>query len=394
MDKTNYCLQFPFRYSFNIVASFLCLYIIIFFPCAISGTAAEAECTCNGNVEGQLHYSSKVTVDSLKYRLVAIASILVAGAAGVSIPLLARKYERLGPENDIFFMIKAFAAGVILSTGFVHILPDAFQTLTSPLLKDTNPWAKFPFSGLIALTASIATLMVDTLAMSFFRKKMHFDKTTKLPQVMMVSADEEEAKDDAAAAGHMHIHTHAHGHGHGAAAYLDPPQSNNELVHLSDRIRQRVLSQVLELGIVVHSVIIGLCLGTSQTPETIRPLLVALSFHQFFEGMGLGGCIAQAKFKSVSTAVMAVFFSLTTPVGIATGIGISSVYNPHSSTALITQGVLNSASAGILIYMALVDLLAADFMKPKIQNNVRLQLGGHVSLVLGAGSMSVLAMWA
>nr|GMD42071.1 zinc transporter 5-like [Ipomoea batatas] len=337
MDKTNYCLQFPFRYSFfNIVASFLCLYIIIFFPCAISGTAAEAECTCNGNVEGQLHYSSKVTVDSLKYRLVAIASILVAGAAGVSIPLLARKYERLGPENDIFFMIKAFAAGVILSTGFVHILPDAFQTLTSPLLKDTNPWAKFPFSGLIALTASIATLMVDTLAMSFFRKKMHFDKTTKLPQVMMV----------------------------------------------------------LELGIVVHSVIIGLCLGTSQTPETIRPLLVALSFHQFFEGMGLGGCIAQAKFKSVSTAVMAVFFSLTTPVGIATGIGISSVYNPHSSTALITQGVLNSASAGILIYMALVDLLAADFMKPKIQNNVRLQLGGHVSLVLGAGSMSVLAMWA
>ncbi|XP_019183247.1 PREDICTED: zinc transporter 5-like [Ipomoea nil] len=388
MDKTNYCLQFPFRYSlFNIVASFYI--IIIFFPCAISGTAAaESECTCNGNVEGQLHYSSKetlVTVDSLKYRLVAIASILVAGAAGVSIPLLARKYEFLGPEKDIFFMIKAFAAGVILSTGFVHILPDAFQTLTSPLLKDTNPWAKFPFSGLIALTASIATLMVDTLAMSFFRKKMmHFDKT-KLPQV---SADEEEAK-DAAAADHMHRHGAA-----AAAVYLDPPPSNNELVHLSDRIRQRVVSQVLELGIVVHSVIIGLCLGTSQTRETIRPLLVALSFHQFFEGMGLGGCIAQAKFKSVSTAVMAVFFSLTTPVGIATGIGISSVYNPHSSTALITQGVLNSASAGILIYMALVDLLAADFMKPKIQNNVRLQLGGHVSLVLGAGSMSVLAMWA
>lgn len=91
---------------------------------------------------------------------------------------------------------------------------------------------------------------------------------------------------------------------------------------------------------------------------------------------------------------MALFFSLTTPVGIAIGIGISSVYNPHSSTALITQGVLNSASAGILIYMALVDLLAADFMKPKIQNNLRLQLGAHVSLVLGAGSMSVLAMWA
>lgn len=51
--------------------------------------------------------------------------------------------------------------------------------------------------------------------------------------------------------------------------------------------------QVLELGIVVHSVIIGISLGASQSPATIKPLLVALSFHQFFEGMGLGGCISQ-----------------------------------------------------------------------------------------------------
>lgn len=51
--------------------------------------------------------------------------------------------------------------------------------------------------------------------------------------------------------------------------------------------------QVLELGIVVHSVIIGISLGASENPKTIRPLVAALTFHQFFEGMGLGGCIVQ-----------------------------------------------------------------------------------------------------
>lgn len=51
--------------------------------------------------------------------------------------------------------------------------------------------------------------------------------------------------------------------------------------------------QVLELGILVHSVIIGVSLGASQRSSTIRPLLSALSFHQFFEGIGLGGCIVQ-----------------------------------------------------------------------------------------------------
>lgn len=102
----------------------------------------------------------------------------------------------------------------------------------------------------------------------------------------------------------------------------------------------------------------------------------------------------QAKFKSLSTVIMALFFSLTTPLGIVIGIGISRVYNENSSTALIVEGVFNSASAGILIYMALVDLLAADFMNPRMQSNLRLQLGANISLLLGAGCMSVLAKWA
>lgn len=91
---------------------------------------------------------------------------------------------------------------------------------------------------------------------------------------------------------------------------------------------------------------------------------------------------------------MAIFFSLTTPIGITVGIGISSTYRKDSTTSLIVEGILNSGSAGILIYMALVDLLAADFMNPRMQSNLRLQLGANVSLLLGSGCMSLLAIWA
>lgn len=51
--------------------------------------------------------------------------------------------------------------------------------------------------------------------------------------------------------------------------------------------------KVLELGIIVHSVIIGMTVGASGSASTIRPLVAALTFHQFFEGLGLGGCIVQ-----------------------------------------------------------------------------------------------------
>lgn len=53
------------------------------------------------------------------------------------------------------------------------------------------------------------------------------------------------------------------------------------------------------MGIVVHSVIIGVSLGASESVETVKPLLAALSFHQFFEGMGLGGCISQVTNSSL-----------------------------------------------------------------------------------------------
>lgn len=102
----------------------------------------------------------------------------------------------------------------------------------------------------------------------------------------------------------------------------------------------------------------------------------------------------QAKFKARAVTVMALLFSLTTPVGIAVGIGMANVYDENSPKALIVQGIFDSASAGILVYMALVDLLAADFMNPRMHGNGKLQLGANASLLVGAGCMSLLAKWA
>ncbi|XP_057964120.1 zinc transporter 8 [Malania oleifera] len=333
------------------------------------------ECTCDAGAEDDTNRAK-----ALRYKLVAIASILVAGAIGVCLPVIGKSVPALSPEKGVFFMVKAFAAGVILATGFIHVLPDAFEHLTSPCLSE-NPWGNFPFTGFVAMMSAIGTLMVDTFATSYYRRA-HFSKKG------VVSGDEERVGEHA---GHVHVHTHAsHGHSHGGGNSLQDEPSGTS----SELVRHRVISQVLELGIVVHSVIIGISLGASESPQTIRPLVAALTFHQLFEGMGLGGCISQAKFKGRSIAIMALFFSLTTPIGIAIGIGISNVYNENSPTALIVEGIFNSASAGILIYMSLVDLLAADFMDPRMQSNGRLQLGSNLSLLLGAGCMSVLAKWA
>ncbi|EEE64061.1 hypothetical protein OsJ_18891 [Oryza sativa Japonica Group] len=363
---------------------------------------------------------------------------------------------------------RAFAGGVILATGLVHILPAAFEALSSPCLVG-GPWKRFPFAGMVAMVSAIGTLIVDTVATGYFHRT---DAKRKAAAVADEPADDLEASDehshghahgmsvmsvapageedlvrhrvisqalsspclvggpwkrfpfagmvamvsaigklivDTGATGYFHrtdakrkaaavadepaddleaSDEHSHGHAHGMSVMSVAPAGEEDLV------RHRVISQVLELGVVVHSLIIGMSLGASDFPSTVRPLVPALTFHQFFEGIGVGGCIVQAKFRVRSVVTMALFFSLTTPAGIVVGIGISSVYDANSPTALVVQGLLEAAAAGILVYMALVDILAEDFMKTKVQRRGRLQLAMNVALLLGAGLMSMIAIWA
>jgi zinc transporter 1/2/3 len=89
---------------------------------------------------------------------------------------------------------------------------------------------------------------------------------------------------------------------------------------------------------------------------------------------------------------MIIFFCLIFPIGICIGMGISKFYNESSPKSLIVEGFLLSASAGVLINMALVDLVATDFMNSKMLRNFRLQIGASLALFVGMLCMSILAL--
>lgn len=100
----------------------------------------------------------------------AIAAILICGACGVSIPLVGKKRQFLQTDSNLFVAAKAFAGGVILATGFVHMLPDATSALTDVCLPK-YPWSKFPFAGFIAMMATLVTLFVDFAATQYYERK-------------------------------------------------------------------------------------------------------------------------------------------------------------------------------------------------------------------------------
>ncbi|KAI5310979.1 hypothetical protein L3X38_030083 [Prunus dulcis] len=178
--------------------------MLVFADCSGEAEATEA---------GQGHKPQ-----ALKLKVAAIASVLFAGAMGVGIPILGKDIPCLNPGRSLFSIIKAFAAGVILATGFIHVLPDAFDNLTSPCLTE-HPWGKFPFTGFVAMVAVIGTLMVDAFATSYYSRSH---------QPAESGSDVEQHQ--------LQVLVHGHSHVHGSAV-------DTSTAGAAELLRNRVISQ-------------------------------------------------------------------------------------------------------------------------------------------------------
>ncbi|KAH3744463.1 zinc transporter 8 [Pelomyxa schiedti] len=339
-------------------------------------------------------------------RIAAIFIILVVSLLGVCFPIVAQAiYPKFSSTNIVFSSARAFGAGVILATGLIHILAEAGE-----VLGEAFPDMDYPLAFALCLVSICTTLAIEQGAAAFFEMRHAGSKhscetggsckesgavVVGLGEVVTASESSAAPKGEGelqketsssktygtdssasttermASVGHRLHHHHQHQHN-----MEEIPGGNQGWI----------VAHILELGIALHSVIIGLALGVSTDAADVRALIIALSFHQFFEGIALGVCILEAKLSLFRTAFMVGIFSVTTPLGIGIGIAIGEVNSK-------TEGILESLSAGILLYMALVDMVSEDFQKT----------GGHpvlyrfvlvAAFLVGSAAMAIIGMWA
>lgn len=99
---------------------------------------------------------------------------------------------------------------------------------------------------------------------------------------------------------------------------------------------------LLEGGILFHSVFVGMTI--SVTIEGFIILVVAMLFHQAFEGLGLGSRIAAVPYPQGSFRpwLLVIAFGTTCPIGQAIGLITRNSYDPNSALGLIIVGVFNA----------------------------------------------------
>ncbi|KAI6140679.1 Zinc/iron permease [Pisolithus tinctorius] len=314
-------------------------------------------------------------------RIASIFIILVGSGFGALFPVLARRSSWLHVPAPVYEFAKYFGSGVIIATAFIHLLSPGISELTSPCLSPA--WQVYPYALALAMLSLFSIFIVELVAFRWGTAKL-------------------------AALGVVHD---AHGHGvgshaaHGPEAYLDKNSQadgsdletgNGGLATDDSALAQIIGVFILEFGVLLHSLLIGLTLAVD---ENFKILFVVVVFHQLFEGLGLGSRLSLLKLSpryNYVPVVAGIFYAITTPIGIAAGLGVRSTYNPGSTTASIVSGVMDSLSSGILLYTGLVELLAHEFLFNKEMTNAP---NGKVAyavtcMLFGTGIMALLGRWA
>ena len=156
--------------------------------------------------------------------------------------------------------------------------------------------------------------------------------------------------------------------------------------------RELLRALVMDLSIAVHSIIIGITLGVNTDYNEVAVLLIALCFHQALEGISLGVAIALTTLDRVAKLLLVLLFCLTTPLGVAIGMGIESHYHEEAESGRLARGILNALVSGNLVYIALVEMIAEDFMAAKVQHNRALKTVMLLSLSVAAAGMAVIVL--
>ncbi|KAK7743981.1 hypothetical protein SLS62_010396 [Diatrype stigma] len=357
--------------------------------------------------------------------------VLLASCLGAGFPVAAKKISWLKVPEKVFFACKHFGTGVLIATAFVHLLPTAFFSLSDPCLPDLFTDDYPPMPGVIMMGSLFCLFVIEMWMNNKIGGHSHGGATGFEANPAPMVAPPRPARtntgtnsfeaDDVAYEKEMARQIYEERARYEEQVALKSPTDLGHpvsemppwfIVFYEQYVRQRLemvnmirstspqsttdvaasetstwdvegqtvdpliykkMSMnitLLEGGILFHSVFVGMTV--SITIEGYVILLVAILFHQMFEGLGLGSRIAAVPYPkgSIRPWLLVFAFGTTAPIGQAIGLAARNSYDPNSAFGLIIVGVFNAISSGLLIYAALVDLLAEDFLSEEASHTL------------------------
>ena len=280
-------------------------------------------------------------MDIIELKFALMALILASAWIGGLIPL----GKATSQSSHFLSLGNAFAAGIFLGIGLVHMLGDASDTWRTSLGLD------YPVALLLAGVAFLLLLWFEHVAL-----QDRFHDAVHAPGGIIPDFD----------------HT---------------TPSTNGTSNTEDSTAQKMAfyPYALIVALSIHSVIAGITLGAQTSLANVLLIFVAIAAHKSTAGFALGVSLARNAVPRGRALRLIGLFSVMTPIGIIVGLLVTNALEGRAQ--IIFQAVFLSLAAGSFIYIAAFDILRDEFLQPG-PRAVK-----WILTVLGFGLMGLLALW-
>ena len=341
-------------------------------------------------------------------RIASIFIVFAAALLGSVLPVLLRQSASAYIPGQLFFAFKFIGTGVIIGTAWMHLLSPAVKILGDPCLEPRFggfDWGS-AVAGMTLMVMFLVHLVVTKLGPDIPGESIAGEAAPERQRTASIMTDCSEPEKPASRASGALSTTPI------AETVVESPSNGQngdgrdhcdvEMAHKHEEeecpmslafVTQLTAIFILEFGVIFHSVFVGLVLATT---DELVILLVVLVLHQLFEGLGLGARLALVPWpisRRWLPYALCLAFAISTPLGTAAGLGV----RPEDAEAqMLTNGIFDAVSAGILLYTGVFELMGREFFFNSHMRHASLkqQLYAYGYIVSGFTIMTVLAKWA
>ena len=339
---------------------------------------------------------SAVTTELMAFRVGAIFLILACSGLGVSLTLIGKHVPWFAMPAYALLFFKTLGTGILLACALVHLLQPANESLTSACLPEAFHTTYKAYAYLYCMLAFLGMQFITNGLAALARKARRRAEECRRCEDNVRPDQDVEALAATAAASAPEASPQA-------SSSSSSPQvatTTKDLLFTDEADTPAgpltislVDAIAAEIAFSVHSVIIGITTGLAQDAQ-FKTLLIALSFHQFFEGVALGARLFAASFRGLYDLSFLAVFSLAAPVGMAVGLGLlrGGSLNANGLSFLMTQGTLDGVTSGLVLHIAAAKLVV-DFQRDVTvvsRDSWVRAFGLHVAVSIGAGCMAYL----
>jgi len=336
-------------------------------------------------------YSSYVT-------LIGIFLILLCSFLGTILPVIFKRSSFFKETTLLFGCVKLFGTGIILSTAFIHIVIPADHILTSKYTYKLFNEDYTSFAGVFTILGIVLTHSIQVITSHLLYKNadlhLHEDlSTSSNGSDVTVSVDKLKNEMDIVNRSNYSVDQKRiqRPKGHIDACSED----QHGILHMMESKEKQIICYLLEIGISIHSILIGIAYGMTNNEELII-LMIALMFHQFFEGVSLSSVFIEAHFKrSTAIIIMICVYTLTLPIGAVIGVIIRSAIQSTDRVYLTSQGIIDALAGGILIYDDVVNILTRHCTSELFRDSTFFKKNIQLfSFYCGIIVMAIIGLWA